>query len=765
MYAQDILQQTLRGIITDAASGHPIPYATVILMDNPDTGTTTDEEGKFILPGVPVGRHTLQASFMGYEPTIFREILVTSTKEVYLEIPLKESITELAEVYIRPQINKEKSLNTMALSGARMLSVEEASRYAGGMDDPARLASSFAGIAPSISNNGISVHGNAPHLLQWKMEDVEIPNPNHFADIATLGGGILSSLSRHVLGNFDFFTGAFPAEYGNAVSGVFDMRMRNGNNQKHEKIFQVGLLGIDVAAEGPLSKNKKASYLFNYRYSTTGLLGDLGVVNMGGTFKYQDLNLKLNFPTHKAGTFSVWSTSLIDNYQNDYKEDPEDWEFNSDRAKSNTKQYMASGGIGHRYFFSNDSYLKTTLATTFSRQNARQDIMDYAMNISPEIRMNTENTNLILNSYYNQKFNSRITARIGITYTKMFYDMTLGLSPYEGMAIETIARGKGNTDLISGYINTSTALNQVWTMNLGVYSQFLALNHKGAVEPRAGIKWQTTPRSSLAFSYGLHSRMEKIDVYFVKTPETGEKLVNKELDFTKAYHLMLSFSHKLSDNLHLKVEPYFQYLYDVPVIADSSYSVLNRDVFYVESALVNKGKGYNYGIDLTLERYLAGGTYYMFTGSFFNSRYQGGDGKWHNTKFNRNYILNVMGGKEWMMGRRKQDILSVNLKFTLQGGDRYSPVDEEATMLYPDKEVQYDESRAYSRQHSPMFISNLTVSYKMNRKKASYEIALKMLNVTGCPEYYGHEVNLRTGKIEPAKGTTSLPNLSYKIEF
>ncbi|MCD8167473.1 MAG: TonB-dependent receptor [Bacteroides sp.] len=765
MYAQDILRQTLRGIITDAASGHPIPYATIILIDNPDTGTTTDEEGKFILPSVPVGHHTLQTSFMGYEPTIFREILVTSAKEVYLEIPLKESITELAEVYIRPQINKEKSLNTMALSGARMLSVEEASRYAGGMDDPARLASSFAGVAPSISNNGISAHGNAPHLLQWKMEDVEIPNPNHFADIATLGGGILSSLSSHVLGNSDFFTGAFPAEYGNAVSGVFDMRMRNGNNQKHERTFQLGLLGIDVAAKGPLSKNKKASYLFNYRYSTTGLLGDLGLVDLGGTFKYQDLNLKLNFPTNRAGTFSVWGTSLIDNYKNDYKEDPEEWEFNSDRAKSNTKQYMASGGIGHRYFFSNDSYLKTTLATTFSRQNARQDIVDYAMNISPDIRMNTENTNLILNSYYNQKFNSHMTARTGITYTKMFYDMTLGLSPYEGMAIETIARGKGNTDLISGYISTSTALNEVWTMNLGVYSQFLALNYKWAVEPRAGIKWQTTSRSSLAFSYGLHSRMEKIDVYFVKTPETGGKLVNKELDFTKSHHLMLSFSHKLSDNLHLKVEPYFQYLYDVPVIADSSYSVLSRDVFYVESALVNKGKGYNYGIDLTLEKYLAGGTYYMFTGSFFDSRYQGGDGKWHNTKFNRNYILNVMGGKEWMMGRRKQDILSVNLKFTLQGGDRYSPVDKEATLLHPDKEVQYNESRAYSKQHSPMFISNLTVSYKMNRKKVSHEIALKMLNVTGCPEYYGHEVNLKTGKIEPAKGTTSLPNLSYKIEF
>ncbi len=165
-------------------------------------------------------------------------------------------------------------MNKMATTGARMLSVEEASRYAGGFDDPARLVSSFAGVAPSVSSNGISIHGNAPHLLQWRLEDVEIPNPNHFADIATLGGGILSSLSSQVLGNSDFFTGAFPAEYGNAVSGVFDMKLRNGNNQKNENTLQVGIMGIDVASEGPLQEAQSILYfqlsVFHNRTSELG---------------------------------------------------------------------------------------------------------------------------------------------------------------------------------------------------------------------------------------------------------------------------------------------------------------------------------------------------------------------------------------------------------------------------------------------------------------------------------------------------------------
>lgn len=196
--------QTIRGIVIDGDSKFPIPYATVKLSEKEGAGTITDSLGRFSIPQVPVGRHTVEAAFMGYEPGIFREILVTSAKEIYLEIPLKESVNELNEVIIRARTNKEEAMNKMATTGARMLSVEEASRYAGGFDDPARLVSAFAGVAPSVSSNGISIHGNAPHLLQWRLEDVEIPNPNHFADIATLGGGILSSLSSQVLGNSDF---------------------------------------------------------------------------------------------------------------------------------------------------------------------------------------------------------------------------------------------------------------------------------------------------------------------------------------------------------------------------------------------------------------------------------------------------------------------------------------------------------------------------------------------------------------------------------
>src|SRR5690554_6737639 len=356
------LSQTIRGTVTDRASGEALPFVAVGIADT-QMGTTTDEQGIFVLDAVPIGRHTVYASSMGYETAIIKEVLVGSGREVQLNITLTEKVTELDAVVVTPEINKASALNEMAVVGAQMFSVEEASRFAGGMDDPARLVSAYAGVAtPSISNNGISARGNAPSLLQWRLEDVEIPNPNHFADIDVLGGGFLSALSSNVLGNSDFFIGAFPAEYNNAVSGVFDMKLRNGNNQKHQHTFQLGVLGIDLASEGPISKKDNSSYLINYRYSTTGLIEKLqSKKGLGGTLGYQDLNFKFNFPT-KVGTFSLWGMGLIDEVI-PILDDPSERKYLDEGVLSTARQKSGAAGLSHNYLFANQkTSLKTTLA-------------------------------------------------------------------------------------------------------------------------------------------------------------------------------------------------------------------------------------------------------------------------------------------------------------------------------------------------------------------------------------------------------------------
>lgn len=759
----------IRGIAIDNASGEPLVSVTIqVLNTNSPKGVLSDIDGNFSIDGLPVGRYDIQASYMGYEPMIFREIVVSTAKESFITISLKENITELQEIVVQPKVNKETAQNSIATASARMLSVEEAGRYAGGMDDPARLVSSFAGVAGSMNSNGIAIRGNSPQFLQWRLEGAEIPNPTHFSDITGVGGGIFTALSSQVLGNSDFFTGAFPAEYGNALSGVFDMQLRNGNRWDYEHTVQVGTLGIDVSSEGPFKKGGKASYLFNYRYSTMGLADDLfpDLLGDAGGMRYQDLSFKLNFPTKSAGTFSVWGVALIDHFLRKAESDTTKWENVNDNSKADFKQTMASGGIGHKYFIDNNTFVKSALVGTYTKNHIVLDVFDREFNPTTVNDMKGTNWNVSLNSYLNKKFSAKHTNRTGFNITRLNYDLDYNISPsYPNpfLPMENFAKSDGRTYFASAYTNSTIRLIDQLTVNVGINAQYFHLNKEWNSEFRFGAKWQVQPKHSLAVAYGQHSRHEKLDYYFVTTPETGNELVNKKLKLAKAHHVVLSCDWSLSENTHLKIEPYFQYLYDVPVAKDSSFSIINQRDWYLQTALVNEGKGINYGIDITLERYLANGYYYLFTGSLFQSRYKGGDGVWRSTQLNRNYVFNALGGKEWMLGKHKQNVFNVNLRLSFQGGERYSPIDEAASVIAQD--AVYDTSKAFEKQYDPAFVSSFTVSYKMNKKKLAHEFALKVINANGYKEPDGHTYNYRKNMVEIYESATVIPNLSYKIEF
>ncbi len=752
------LKQNIRGVVTDAASAQPLPYATITLDDSP-TGTTTAVDGTFILEGVSLGRHTVQASFLGYETAVVKEVLVGSARETYLEVKLTEKPMEMDEIVVRPTINKAEALNPMAVLGARVFSTEEASRYAGGMDDPARLATSFAGVtAEASNNNAISVHGNSPSLLQWRIEGVEVPNVNHFADITQAGGGFLSALSSNVVGNSDFFVGAFPAEYTNAVAGVLDMRLRNGNTRNYQHTFQLGVQGIDLASEGPISRKHNSSYIVNYRYSTLALIEKLA--DMTESMGYQDLNFKLNFPTRRAGTFSLWGVGLIDSV-GAILEDPAEWKYLDDGLVSAAKLTSGATGLSHRYLFADGkSTLNTTLAATIQNTSIDEEIYDLNSVGSPMSDMASDTSNFILTTALNHKFGPRHTNKTGITLTNIRYDMTFDYAELFGAPLQRYIDADGSTNLLSAYTSSKISIARTLTLTAGVSAQYLALSRKATIEPRAALRWQATPKSSFAVGYGLYGRMEKPDVYFVEDSAGGKP--NSSLGFTKSHHLMLTWAWRPSENLSLRVEPYYQYLYDVPVTADGAYSILNREMYYITEILVGRGLGRNYGVDLTLERYLDRGLYWMVTGSVYESKYRGGDGVWHDTRYNRNFAVNVLIGKEWTLGN---DVLGVNVKMSVMGGQRYTPVDESATLAHPDKEVQYDQARMYARQFSPQVFGDASISYKVNRRRVAHEFAVKTVNLTGTERYMGHKYNLRTGVIEPRMFATRMVNVSYKIEF
>ncbi len=754
------LTQTIRGIVIDAQTKSPIEFATVMIQQGGSTGAVTDSLGRFRISNVPIGRYNIQTSYVGYHTNLVNGIPVTSSKEIYLEILLDENVQSLNEIIIQPEVHKDKPLNPMAITGGRMISMEEAGRFANGFDDPARLSSAFAGVAGDVGTNAVAIRGNAPQFTQWRLEGVEIPNPTHFADLSGLGGGFLSALSTQVIGNSDFYNGAFPAEYNNALSGIFDMHLRNGNNQKYEHTFQLGLLGIDLASEGPISKKQGSSYIFNYRFSTTSLATGNDI-----NLKYQDLAFKLNFPTKRAGTFSVWGLGLIDRNKVDFEERSE-WENLGNRQSGKNNLNKMVGGLTHQYSINGTTYLRSSLAATYTKDHLLIDQLTQADNDLIHVGdIQNSKWDVVFNSYLNKKFSARHTNRTGITLTGLKYDLDYKVSPYVGLDLpmEQISKGSGESALLSAYSNSVINLNNYWSTSLGINVQYFTLNKNWSVEPRAALKWKPNNKHAFALAYGLHSRREKLDYYFIEKEINGKTLSNKYLDFSKAHHFGLTYDWNINPYLHLKVEPYYQYLFHLPVEMNSSFSIINHEDFYLDRLLVNKGLGRNYGIDITLEQYMRNGFYYMLTGSLFKSKYKGGDGIWRNTRMDKGYMLNLLAGKEWMVGKRRQNVLSLNGRVFFQGGGRYTPVDE--TKSLEKHEIIFDETQGFSKRFSPAINGDISLSYRINKKKVSHEFSLKILNIGMSTGMHFYEYDERNGKIKQENGTGLIPNISYKIYF
>ena len=756
--------QTVRGQVCDVASGEPMIGVTITVENGTTLATVSDAEGNFVIHNVPVGRHAVRASYIGYEPVLLKEQLVSSGKELVLTLRMRENVSELGEVVIKPRVNKQLPLNEMAQVGARMFSVEEASRYAGGMSDPARTASMFAGVATGGATNGISIHGNSPQMLQWRVEGVEVPNPNHFAEITEAGGGVFTSLNGTVLANSDFLTGAMPAEYGNALSGAFDMKMRVGNNTKYEHAIQVGTLGVDFASEGPLAKGSKASYLVNYRYSFLEIAKKLHAINMEKeTLDYQDLSFKLNMPTQKAGTFAVWFTGLIDRYENEVP-DVSDWETLWDMNDSWSRQKNCAVGLNHHFRLRSGGTLHSSVAFTGSYRKLGVNDYDAAMNMMPEMAGRNSLWNVIISTQHQHKFSSRYTMHNGFEHQHLDFHTWMDYIHETGGPLYRVYDSEGNTGLTRLYTNHKVALSSRLSTVAGVNVMWFNLNDQWLVEPRVSMQYKTSPSSTFSVAYAMNSRKETTDTYFVLM---NGKNPNKNLGLTRSHHISASFAQRLGENIMLKVEPYWQWLFDVPVEDGTTYSILNHRNFFQDRALVNKGAGRNYGIDLTLERYLKDGFYGMVTATLFKSEYRDAQGQWHHSRHDRRYITNILGGKEWMIGKGKKNVFGINGRLTMMGGDRYTPIPDgitfEDVMKRPDKSIPIDEGMdPYTKQKGMNVGYAFSVKYTINKQHTAHHIILEYLQMK---TFQGQTFDLQTHDIVDKFTSLTFPNIAYRVEF
>lgn len=749
--------QTVKGRVVDTESQQPVIGANVIITSvTPILGGVTDTEGNFRIEKVPVGRHSFKVTSIGYDDAFVQEINVGSGKEVELNVKLTESFRSLNEVVVKAQKENGAPLNDMVSVSGRSFTVDQTKRFAASVNDPARMAMSFAGVAATDDgSNQLIIRGNSPKGMLWRMEGVEIPNPNHFAQEGASGGGI-SALSANVLGNSDFLTGAFPAEYGNATSGVFDLKLRKGNNEKREYAMQAGILGLDFAAEGPIGAKGGASYLANYRYSTLSVLNKIGVnLNGDASIDFQDGAFKVYIPYDDKVVVSVWgmggiSTSKVDD--DDFKE-----KFKSNRGMV---------GVNYLRYINSKSYMESVVSYSATSQTG--DFYD--KNIDATYQQKFVNQALRISSLYNYKLNARNTVRLGVIINHLdfnLYDKDNEDGPYE----INVDR-KGNTQLFQAYAQWKSRLTPTVTVNAGLHGMLLALNNRYSIEPRVGVRWALAPRSTVSFGAGLHSKTEAISTYFaqVKVPDGKTDLLNKNLKLTKSAHLVAGYEFRPSASWRVLAETYYQHHYNIPIGPANTTtpyllhnSQLNEISGFVSDSLKSDGKGRSYGLELTVEKSLTAGIYLMSTTSIYQSKYTGRDGIERDSRFNGKYVQNFLAGKEWRVGKSKTNIFAANIKLLAAGGNRTTPIDLEKSR--EKGRTERDWSKSYAEQLPAYFRTDLRVSYTKNKKRTTSTISLDIQNVTNRLNAFDRYYNKKEDRVKLTTQTGMLPILNYRLEF
>lgn len=785
--------QVIRGKVVDDDSGISLIGVHIICAANSDTlHCSSDTEGIFRLDPVPIGRVNLIVTYLGYEDKIIPNIVVNSAKEVILNIKLEESTVMLHEVTVIAHKEKGKAIDEMSLLSARSISPEVTSRYAGGFNDPSRIVSNFAGVSNTgDGGNDIIIRGNSPKYMQWRLEGMQITNPNHFGDQSAVGGSV-STLNNNIIDNSDFYTGAFTSEYGDVISGVYDVKLRTGNNEQYEAVAGVGLLGMDLTLEGPFKKGYGGSFLVNYRYSTAGLANDLGLLgDISGVPSFQDAAFKIVLPTQHLGVFSIYGLGgMSDFFWEDVK--PQSWVTPGDAFMRpeiiedyNKEAHLINIGLNHTINISDKSYLKTGIM--ISDEGVNDEIFENEFFLSnglpnldslKERRLNFNNdlakSIVRFSTTYHHKFNAKHKLVLGSKYANFGFIINQSQLAEDNTFRQSLLDFSEQIGTIRNFVNYKYKPSDRLTIVTGIHNMNVLFNKKSKIESRFAIEWKASPTLSLNAGFGEHSTMESIHNYFAKVQHSDGTISepNRDLDLLASDHYIVGVEKKISSNARIKVETYYQYLHDLPVENDpsSSYATINESLDFQYVDLVNEGTGKNYGIELTLERYFQDDYYYLINASLYESKYTALDGIERDTRFNGNYTANLLFGREFTdLGKNGNQSLTINFKAFYSGGKRVTPLlrdDEGNLAVNPDQGIFYDDSKPFEKKLDDLYQINLSASYKWNKKKSTHELFLNIDNITNYKgqinEYYDAEEPESIGHLTQFG---IFPNLMYRVYF
>lgn len=786
--------QTVRGKVFDSETNFPLNAVKISIEVNDGKlyRTLSGMDGTWEIPKVPVGKYELTAAY-GFYDSKAMTIEVSSGRELILQIPLQEKISNQNEVKVVTKKHGEV-INEMALLSAQQFSVAETNRYPGSRMDPARMASNFAGVnGADDSRNDIVVRGNSPLGVIYRVEGIDIPNPNHFA-IAGSSGGPVSIINNKILGNSDFFMSAFPAEYGNSTSGVFDLKLRNGNNKQHEFTGQFGFLGTEFLAEGPLSKNGKSSFLAMGRYSTLSLFQSLGIqIGTSAIPVYGDGAFKFNWQLKNGGQLSLFAIGGASNIAikiSDKTQYSQEFYGEGDRD-----QYfgtsMSTTGLNYKKTLNEKTYISTTLAFSQEEQHTNHDYLR-GRQVDTTLNLITFDTLYAMMAYkytirkvssytaINHKINKQHLIKAGLILDVMnmhFLDSCLSNLDDEN-SWQVRWNYQGTAALIQPFVQWKWRINENMDFSAGLHAQYFTLsNSLSPLEPRVGWKYRMKGNQSIFAGGGLHSQTQPYYTYayHVLPNQPNNPASNMHLGFTKSIHSGIGYEKSFNKGFNIKTEAYYQHLYNVPVsMTPSSFSMINVGSGFsrlFQDSLQNTGTGYNYGLELTVQKYFDKTFFFLFTGSIFDSKYKGSDNIVRNTSYNGNYVVNLLAGKEFKINAK--NTIGIGFKVTRAGGKRYGLVDVARTNAA--KEILFLDSAFNDYKFKDYFRMDLKISWRKNAERVTHEIGLDLVNLLNTKNLLSLTYNpailpqdIANPNYQPYSQNTQLgflPIFYYKIDF
>ncbi len=747
---------TLRGQVVDAFTGAAVPTCAIALGST-ELSTTSDSTGRFVLVNAPVGIFEVRVERVGFEVMRVPEVWLRAGKEEVIRVELVPTEQALDAFTISTLARRDPSP-----LGALDITVEQSLRYPAMFFDPARVAGTSAAVSTANDQaNHLSIRGNSPNANAWLLEGAEMVNPNHLSnagtqtDLPTLSGGGVNILSAQMLGPSRLLTGSLPTDRGNALGGVMDMGLRPGNNAEQEWTVQAGLIGLDVAAEGPFAKGKRGSYLANYRYSTLGLLGAAGVDLGDEAITFQDLSLHVTLPFGKRGEVRVFGLGGTSSNVFKAETDTTLWEYDKDNSDITYTATTGAAGTSLKLPVGERGMLRTTVLFSATEQEREQ--VNYNTDLVEVNRWTSRlaEQKLSLVAAYDGAVGGRFRYTVGGSATQR--DLTnLLQEDITGWLLRPYANGRWSaTDRLQ--------------LSLGVgYAQY-TFNNSEAVEPRASVEWRMRKERRLALTYGWRSMLPWQQVMNVRF--TDDIPWNEDIGLTRSEDVVLGYYHPVNEKLTFHIEAFRQRLLDLGVL-DPRYSfagsggdglLVNTWDAPVYYELMSTGKAMNTGVELTADHRFANGFFYQVNGSVYDSQYDLSSGGTNDTRWNGNYRANLMGGAEW--SKVKEDRVrtwGVSARVAVAGGLRYTPFEVQdrrpglVTFIY---------GAPWSAQLNDYFRMDVRVYLKRDRKGRTGMWALDLQNLTNTRNEAYVYYDQRKGEVVTKYQLGLIPNLSYRIEF